>query len=144
MAEKLWNKTTKDTQKNQWTAPSEQIIRGLGGIKKTKRTLSTALTQKYIKIVLETAWLLWKARNERVIGEREIKKEQLKRRWVEEINKLIEQMYTQAIKTKDDQKRKKAIKRFKEQWTENSLAAEINNKGRLKLKEWEQRLGAGT
>ena len=47
------------------------------------------------------------------------------------------------MKTKDNQKRKKAIKRFKEQWTENSLAAEIN-KGRLKLKEWEQRLGAGT
>ena len=94
--------------------------------------------------MLETAWLLWKTRNERVIGEREIKKEQLKCRWIEEINKLIEQTYTQAIKTKDDQKRTKAIKRFKEQWTENSLAAEINNKGRLKLKEWEQRLGAGT
>ena len=59
--------------------------------------------------MLETAWLLWKARNERVIGEREIKIEQLKRRWVEEINKLIEQTYTQAIKTKDDQKRTKAI-----------------------------------
>ena len=100
--------------------------------------------QKYVKIVLETAWLLWKARNERVIGEREIKKEQLKRRWVEEINKLIEQTYTQAKKTKDDQKRTKANKRFKEQWIENGFAAEIKNKGRLKLKEWEQRLGAGT
>ena len=57
MAEKLWNRTTKDTEKNQWTAPSEQMIRGFGGIKKTKRTPSTALMQKYIKIVLETAWL---------------------------------------------------------------------------------------
>ena len=103
-----------------------------------------ALMQKYVKIVLETAWLLWKARNERVIGEREIKKEQLKRRWVEEINKLIEQMYTQAMKIKDDQKRTKAIKRFREQWIENGFAAEIKDKGRLKLKEWEQRLGAGT
>ena len=26
MAEKLWNRTTKDTEKNQWTAPSEQMI----------------------------------------------------------------------------------------------------------------------
>ena len=74
MAEKLWNRTTKNTEKNKWTAPSEQMIRGFGGIKKTKRTPSTALMQKYIKIVLEMAWLLWKARNERVIGEREIKK----------------------------------------------------------------------
>ena len=38
---------TKDTEKNQWTALSKQIIRGFGGIKKTKRTLSTALMQKY-------------------------------------------------------------------------------------------------
>ena len=142
--EKLWNRTTKDTEKNQWTAPSEQMMRGFGGIKKTKRTPNTALTQKYIKIVLEMAWLLWKVRNERVIGEREIKIEQLKCRWVEEINKLIDQTYTQAVKIKDDQKRTKAIKRFREQWIENGFVAEIKDKGRLKLKEWEQRLGAGT
>ena len=117
------------------------MIRGFRGIKKTQRTLSTALTQKYIKIVLEMAWLLWKVRNERVIGEREIKKEQLKHRWIEEMNKLIDQTYTQAVKIKDDQKRTIAIKRFRKQWIESSFAAEIKDKGRLKLKEWEQRLG---
>ena len=110
----------------------------------TKRTPSPALTQKHIKIMLETAWLLWKVRNERVIGEKEIKNKQLKSRWVEEINKLIDQTYIQAVKIKDNQKRNKAIKRFREQWTESSFAAEIKDKGKLKLKEWEQRLGAGT
>ena len=120
------------------------MMRGSGGIKKTKRTPSPAMIQKYIKIMLEMAWLLWKARNERVIGEREVKKEQLKSQWVEEMNKLIDQTYTQAVKIKDNQKRNKAIKGFKEQWTESSFAVEIKDKGKLKLKEWEQRLGAGT
>ena len=93
-----------------------------------------AMTQKYIKIVLEMAWLLWKARNERVIGEKEVKKEQLKSRWVEEMNKVIDQTYTQAVKIKDDQKRNKAIKGFKEQCIEGSLVVEIKDKGKLKLK----------
>ena len=83
MAERLWNKTTKNTEKNKWTTPNEQMIRGLGGIKKTQRTPSITMTQKFIKMVLETTWLIWKARNERVIGEKEIKTEQLKSRWVE-------------------------------------------------------------
>ena len=93
----------------------------LWGNKKDKKNPKSSNDTKVHKIVLEMAWLLWKARNERVIGEREVKKEQLKSRWVEEMNKLIDQTYTQAVKIKDDQKRNKAIKGFKEQWTEGSL-----------------------
>ena len=50
MAEKLWNQTTKNTEKNKWMTPSGQMMRGFGGIKKTKRTPSPAMTQKYIKL----------------------------------------------------------------------------------------------
>jgi len=48
------------------------LIRGLGGIKKAGVFGSKEITKKYVKLVLETMWILWKMRNETVIGEKKI------------------------------------------------------------------------
>ena len=58
------------SQKNKWIHPNTMLIRGLGGIKNTAAFKSKGITKKYIKLVLETIWVLWKMRNEMVIGEK--------------------------------------------------------------------------
>ena len=49
-------------------------------------------------IVSETAWLLWKNRNNRVICEKENQPAQLRRRWVAEMNNKIELEYVRILK----------------------------------------------
>ena len=97
-AEKLWNKTTPEIEKNKWVFPNTMLIRGLGGIKKAGVFESKEIMEKYIKMVLETVWVLWKMRNEAVIGEKKAGREQMKERWKKEINKLVETTYARVLK----------------------------------------------
>jgi len=55
-------------------------------MKNTKGKHNKQTTKQYKLIVSETEWLLWKARNERVIGEKQIKPPQLKSRQVAEMD----------------------------------------------------------
>ena len=69
--------------------------------------------ERYRLIVAETAWLLWKCRNERVIGKKGIQPSQLRSRWVAEMNNRIELEYIKALKSKKADKTND-IKAFKE------------------------------
>jgi len=102
MAEELWERsnTEKEKEKVPWIVPSTALLRGIGSAKKD------ATTSKYKMILTETAWILWKARNERTIGEKEIEAITLRTRWVTEINKRIESKYVQALKCEEKEKRK--------------------------------------
>jgi len=80
--------------------PNIMLIRGLGGIKKAGVFESKEITEKYIKMVLETVWVLWKMRNEAVIGEKKAGREEMKERWRKERNKLVETTYARALKQK--------------------------------------------
>ena len=81
-------------------------------------------TGRYRLIVTETAWLLWKCRNERVIGQKEIQPSQLRSRWVAEMNNRIELEYTRILKSKRIDKTND-IKSFKEMWVTNRAIVEL-------------------
>jgi len=99
----------------------------------------TSRQQKDIKLIVsETAWLLWKCRNERVICQKEIQPSQIKGRWVAEMNNRIKMEYVRTLKSKEEDK-SKSIKTFKERWLENGTIAELIN-GKLKMKLWDQNL----
>jgi len=108
------------------------LIRGLGGIKTEGVFESKEIMEKYIKIVLETVWILWKMRNETVIGEKRIDGRQMKERWRKEINHLIETTYARALKQKSKVKRMKEIEKIKGQW--GKLIEK--GKGKIEVKEW--------
>ena len=83
------------------------------------------------------AWLLWKCRNKRVIGEKEIQPSQLRSRWVTEMNR-IELEYVKVLKSKKADKTND-IKAFKETWATNETIVELE-KERLIRKQWDKDL----
>jgi len=130
--EKLWNETTPEAEKNEWVHPSTMLIRGLGGIKKAGVFESKEITEKYVKLVLETVWILWKLRNEMVIGEKKIDGRQMRERWRKEINHIIETTYARALKQKSKDKRMKEIEKINGQWGKIIE----KGKGKIEVKEW--------
>ena len=131
-AEKLW---TASTINDKWITPNKALIRGLAGIRKTKAFSCMTKMRKYANIVLETAWLLWKARNEVVIAERQITKNEMNGRWTQVIKDKIESDYFKITMKKNTQKKKTELTKFKKMWTEKEHVASIH-KGRLTINEW--------
>ena len=132
-AEKLW---TESTIQDKWIIPNEALIRGLAGLKKTKTFSCATKMRKYAIIVLETAWLLWKARNEVVIAERQITKNEINRRWTQVMKDKIESHHFRITTKKNVQKKRTELTKFKKMWTEKEHIASIN-KGRLTInKKW--------
>ena len=86
MAERLWKETTKRS-KNKWMNPNAMLLAGIAGVKVLKKVGDKNATKKYKDIAAETAWLLWKIRNERTIGGKAIKKEEVKKRWMKAMKK---------------------------------------------------------
>ena len=87
MAEKLYELPIKANNRLSWTVPSKALLRGLSSLKlrNTNGKYNKQRTDSKL-IVSETAWLLWKCRNERVISQNEIQPSQIKSRWVAEMN----------------------------------------------------------
>ena len=91
--------------------PNAMLLAGIAGVKVIKRIGDKNATKKYKDIAVETAWLLWKIRNERIIGERVIKKEEVKERWKNAMKNMIEEELgrTKEKGTKEKRKRNKRI-----------------------------------
>ena len=128
MAEKLYELPMKANTRLSWTVPSEALLRGLSSLKlrNTNGKYNKQATERYELIVSETAWLLWKCRNERVICQKEIQPSQIKGRWVAEMNSRIKIEYVKILKSKEEDKTN-SIKSFKERWLENRAIAQLEN-----------------
>jgi len=79
MAEKLYELPMKANNRPSWTVPSEALLRGISSLKlrNTNGKYNKQATERYKLIVSETAWLLWKCRNERVICQKETQPSQI-------------------------------------------------------------------
>ena len=82
MGEKLYELPMKANNRLIWTVPSKALIRGLSSLKLkgTNGKYNKQATERYKLIISETAWLLWKCRNERVICQKDIQPSQIKGR----------------------------------------------------------------
>ena len=109
-------------------------MRGLSSLKlrNTNGKYNKQATERYKLILSETAWLLWKCRNERVICQKKIQPSQIKGRWVAKMNNRIKIEYKKILKSKEEDK-SNSIKSFKERWLENQAITELEN-GKLTMK----------
>ena len=119
--------------------PSKALLRGLSSLKlrNTNGKYNKQPTERYKLIVSETAWLLWKCRNERVISQNEIQPSQIKGRWIAGMNNRIKIEYVNILKSKED--KTNSINSFNERWLENGAITELEN-GKLTMKQWDQHL----
>src|SRR5882724_9852704 len=115
MAEKLYELPMKVNNRLSWTIPSEVLLRGLNSLKlrNANGKYNKQATERYKLIVSETAWLLWKCRNKRVICQKEIQPSQIKGRWKAKMNDRIKIEYVKILKRKEEDK-SNSIKSFKE------------------------------
>ena len=74
MAERLWKEIMK-RNKNKWIHLNAMLLAEIAGVKVIKGIGDKNATKKCKDIAVAIAWLLWKIRNERIIGEKVIKKE---------------------------------------------------------------------
>src|SRR5882672_4466951 len=140
MAKKLYKMPIKSNSRVDWVVPSEALLRGISSlkIKGNYGKYNRQATERYKMIVSETAWLLSKNRNSRVICKVETQPAQLRSRWVTEMNNRIELEYVRTLK-KEKEDKSESIKSFKERWIENETIAELD-KGQLTVKQWDQNL----
>ena len=134
MAERLYELPMKIDKRLSWIAPSEALLRGLSSVKlkTTEGKYNKQATERYKLIVSETAWLLWKCRNERVICQKEIQPSQIRGSWIAEMNNRIRMEYVKIPKSKEEDETN-SIRSFKERWLENGTIAELEN-GKLTMK----------
>jgi len=103
MAEKLYKLPMKENNRLSWTVRSKSLLRGLSSLKLRNKNgkYNKQATERYKLIVSETAWLLWKCRNKRIICQKGIiQPSQIKSRWVAEMNNIIKIKYIKISKTK--------------------------------------------
>ena len=129
MAERLWKETTKRS-KNKWKNPNAMLLAGIARVKVIKRIGDKNATKKYKDIAVETAWLLWKIRNERLIGEKVIKKEQVKERW-----NMIEEELGRTKEKETKEKREKETKEILKRWEAKGLVVKKKEE-RIKTQKW--------
>ena len=71
------------------------------------------------------AWLLWKIRNEirneRIIGEKVIKKEQVKERWKNAMKNMIKEELRRTKEKETKEKKEKETKEFLKRWEAKGL-----------------------
>ena len=94
-------------------------------------SVQNAKGMESVNIAMETAWMLQKVRNERVIGKKEIRKEQVKERWKMAMKKMIEEE-TGRIHQKELEKQKE--RDCLKVWGTTDLVIQRRNK-RIKVKE---------
>ena len=120
-------------KKNKWINPNIAPLAGMAGVKKAKGLESVNITRKYKNIAIETAWVLWKVRNERAISKKEMKKEQVKERWKKTMKRMIEEIG--RINQKDSKRQKEEGKgNFLKAWAMTNLVMKRKEK-RIKVKE---------
>ena len=134
MAGRLWKETTKRS-KNKWMNPNAMLLAGIAGVKLLTKIGDKNATKKYKDIAAETAWLLWKIRNERTIGGKTIKKEEVKKRWMKAMKNMIEDELGRTKEKETKEKREKDTKEFLKRWETKGLVIK-KKEDRIKIQKW--------
>lgn len=127
-AEKLWTTTTKVTK---WIKPNIDLIMSLGAIRlkhshNIKDQAPRWLNEKYIEIVSETAWIIWKMRNDRVFNDVKLESSRAQDKWQCTITEKLKTDWRSIARTRDYKQKTQKTKLYMQKWAENKQTIKVS------------------
>jgi exonuclease III len=121
IVENTWTKINKKG----FIKPNIDVLKGIGMMRLNQgEDGSQPATNLYTQLILETVWVIWKARNERRITEKTITTKTLIKRWAAAIKNRMVIEWTK-INQKPFNKQKLAKYNFSECWLKNNILGTI-------------------
>jgi hypothetical protein len=128
MAEQIWRRTTNGKE---WIKPDIDLIKSLGAIRLSNRNkrLPRYENEKYIEIVAETIWIIWKLRNERIFNNKRITTEKAEKSWKKIMIMKLKIEWRGIRKIKDRRRKQKKTNNFIDKWGINGNLITVNKDG---------------